>query len=295
MLKPIILPIFAPVRRTVPRNNDLKLTFMKTSIQLSPAPGRYIDLMFDRGFKRVFGKPANKDILIAFLNEVIPEKHIVEVQNADQKYYLDRVLYYGSLPILDQPDCGGEYALMPVYVISILDFCLEHENWNGDVRSSYSIREDGTGELMSDALHFIFLELGRFNKKVTELANDKEKWYYCIKHMDTLAERPKPMQAEIFRRLFNVSEVEALPKQEREQYIREMNTERDIRNQKAFAHEQGLAQGKAAGKAEGLAEGEAKGKAESRREIAKNLAALGMAPSTIAKATGLSEEEVRKL
>ena len=295
-----------------------------------PPIGRYINLMFDRGFKRVFGKPANKDILIAFLNEVIPEKHIVdltylntekeglgpeshksvfdvqcsiddgsriivEVQNADQKFYLDRVLYYGSLPILDQPDCGGEYALMPVYVISILDFSLEHERWNGDVRSSYSIREDGTGELMSDALHFIFLELGRFNKKVTELANDKEKWYYCIRHMDRLTERPKPMQAEIFRRLFNVSEVEALPKQEREQYIREMNTERDIRNQKAFAHEQGLAQGIAQGLAEGEAKGKAEGKAESQREIAKNLAALGIAPATIAKATGLSEDEVRKL
>ena len=290
--------------------------------------------MFDRGFKRVFGKPANKDILIAFLNEVIPEKHIVdltylntekeglgpeshkfvfdvqcriddgsriivEVQNADQKYYLDRVLYYGSLTILDQLDSGGEYALLPVYVISILDFSLEHEIWNGDVRSSYSIREDGTGELMSDALHFIFLELGRFNKKVTELANDKEKWFYCIKHMDRLTERPKAMQAEIFRRLFNVSEVEVLPKQEREQYIREMNTERDIRNQKAFAREQGLAQGLEQGKTEGLAEGEAKGlakgKAESQREIANNLAALGIAPATIAKATGLSEDEVRKL
>ena len=142
---------------------------------------------------------------------------------------------------------------------------------------------------------------------MTELANDKEKWYYCIRHMDRLTERPKPMQAEIFRRLFNVSEVEALPKLEREQYIREMNTERDIRNQKAFAHEQGLAQGLeqgiaqglAQGKTEGLAEGEAKGlakgKAESQREIAKNLAALGMAPATIAKATGLSEDEVRKL
>ena len=134
---------------------------------------------------------------------------------------------------------------------------------------------------------------------MTELANDKEKWYYCIRHMDRLTERPKPMQAEIFRRLFNVSEVEALPKLEREQYIREMNTERDIRNQKAFAHEQGLAQGIAQGleqgKAEGLAEGEAKGKAESQREIAKNFLALGIDPATIAKTTGLSEEEVRKL
>ena len=104
-----------------------------------------------------------------------------------------------------------------------------------------------------------------------------------------------------------MSEVEALPKLEREQYIREMNTERDIRNQKAFAHEQGLeqgiAQGLEQGKAEGLAEGEAKGKiegkaegkAESQREIAKKFLALGIDPATIAKATGLSEDEVRKL
>ena len=238
LLKPIILPIFALVRRTVLRGHNLKLTFMKTSSQTSPAPGRYIDLMFDR------------------------------------------VLYYGSLPILDQPDSGGEYALMPVYVISILDFSLEHEIWNGDVRSSYSIREDGTGELMSDALHFIFLELGRFNKKVTELANDKEKWYYCIRHMDKLTERPKPMQAEIFRRLFNVSEVEALPKQEREQYIREMNTERDIRNQKAFAREQGMAQGKA----EGLVEG--------KLEVARAMLAKGMDISLVSELTGLTVEQL---
>ena len=41
--------------------------------------------------------------------------------------------------------------------------------------------------------------------------------------------------------------------------------------------------------------GLAQGKAESQREIAKNLTALGMDPATIAKAIGLSEEEVRKL
>ena len=113
--------------------------------------------------------------------------------------------------------------------------------------------------------------------------------------MHKLVERPAVMKAAIFERLFQVAEVEALPKLEREQYIREMNTERDIRNQKAFAHEQGLAQGLAQGIAQGLAEGEAKGKAESQREIAKNFLALGIDPATIAKATGLSEDEVRKL
>lgn len=106
--------------------------------------GRYIDLMFDRGFKRVFGKEANKDVLIAFLNQVIPDKVIadlkfinieneglasdskksffdvqctiddgstiiVEVQRSNQPYFKERVLYYASLPILRQLEAGADY------------------------------------------------------------------------------------------------------------------------------------------------------------------------------------------
>ena len=93
--------------------------------------------------------------------------------------------------------------------------------------------------------------------------------------------------------------MEALPQKEKENYIKDMTTERDIINQREYARKEGIA----AGKAEGLAEGEAKGlargkiegKAESQREIAKNFLALGIDPATIAKATGLSEEEVREL
>ena len=121
--------------------------------------------------------------------------------------------------------------------------------------------------------------------------------------MHKLAERPSVMKAAIFERLFQVAEVEALPQKEKENYIKDMTTERDIINQREFARKEGriegIAEGKIEGKAEGLVEGEAKGlakgKAESQREIAKNFLALGIDPATIAKATGLSEEEVRKL
>ena len=65
----------------------------------------------------------------------------------------------------------------------------------------------------------------------------------------------------------------------------------------------GRSEGKAEGLAEGLAEGEAKGKAEGLAEgkaeervlIAKALKKQGIQTSTIAAATGLSEEEVNAL
>lgn len=284
--------------------------------------GRYIDLMFDRGFKRVFGKPANKDVLIAFLNTVIPEKNIVdltylnvekeglgpdsrkscfdvhctiddgshiivEVQNSNQAFYRERVLYYASLPVLDQIEKGEEYNLTPVYVVSILNFSLPHENWDGAVRSSYTIREDRTGEAMTDALHFIFLELGRFTKTEHELDNDLEKWYFCLLHMGGFTERPAGMQAEVFRRLFNVAEVEALPAKEREQYIKDMTTERDIRNQKAFARNEGMK--------EGLKEGLERGEAKKQLEVAKAMLSKGMAPTLISEITGLSLDQVLSL
>ena len=39
---------------------------------------RYINPYTDFGFKKLFGEEANKDLLIDFLNAVLPEKHRVK-------------------------------------------------------------------------------------------------------------------------------------------------------------------------------------------------------------------------
>lgn len=36
----------------------------------TPVPGKYIDPLVDFAFKKIFGNEPNKDLLIAFLNEV---------------------------------------------------------------------------------------------------------------------------------------------------------------------------------------------------------------------------------
>ncbi|MBQ9184343.1 MAG: hypothetical protein IJ151_00540, partial [Bacteroidales bacterium] len=70
-------------------------------------------------------------------------------------------------------------------------------------------------------------------------------------------------------------------------YELDMTTERDIRN---F-----ITEAKAEGRQEGEAIGLEKGRQEAAEEIAKNLLANGLDPAVIAKATGLTEEQIKVL
>ena len=113
----------------------------------------YVDLLNDIGFKHVFGRDVNKDILKAFLNEVIKERKIVdlehirneqipfdpetkasifdlycetedgekivvELQREPQRDYIDRAIYYSGFPIQNQIEKGcRKYTFNAVYVI----------------------------------------------------------------------------------------------------------------------------------------------------------------------------------
>ena len=82
-----------------------------------------------------------------------------------------------------------------------------------------------------------------------------------------------------------------------------MTTARDTHNQIEYAKEigleeglaKGLAKGRVIGRAEGLEEGLSKGREERNLEVAINFLQLGTPCEIVAKATGLSVEEVTKL
>ena len=78
-----------------------------------------------------------------------------------------------------------------------------------------------------------------------------------------------------------------------------MTTARDTHNQIEYAKETGLEEGLAKGLAKGLVKGLVKGREEGREErnmeVAINLLQLGTPCEIVAKATGLSLEEVAKL
>ena len=98
---------------------------------------KYIDLMVDWSFKKIFGTEVNKDILIEFLKVIFPQYAIsdityvpteqlgimeddrkaifdvlcrtedgktflVEMQRGYQKHFFERALFYTSFPIMKQ-------------------------------------------------------------------------------------------------------------------------------------------------------------------------------------------------
>ncbi len=61
---------------------------------------------------------------------------------------------------------------------------------------------------MTDKLTFIFLELKKFNKTVEGInGNVLDGIYCCMKHMPTLNNRPDGLDHDVFRKIFEVSEL----------------------------------------------------------------------------------------
>ena len=278
---------------------------------------RYANILLDYWFKRSFGTEINKRLMILLLREIIPEadvqditygnkehpnpfpdshgvifdiectsadgsRFIVEVQLAQQKWFMERALYYSSFAIQEQLVKGKDsYEFMPVYFIGLMDFTL-HNDTDGRFLFRYELFEWDSGEPMTDRLKYIFLELPNV-KSIDEGSSDLAKLCYALHNMTALKSRPKEMQAEIFELLFNSAEIAKFTPEEKVKYEHDMTTDRDIRNQIAFSREEGLA--------EGLEKGRAEGKAEGKAEVAKALEHLGIDADIIRKATGLSIED----
>ena len=189
----------------------------------------YFDPTTDFGFKKLFGEEANKDLLIDFLNGMLPDYHqiasltfqkteqlpnheeerkaifdilcqsatgerfIIEMQKAPIGHFMDRSLYYSTFPIQTQAVKGKwDFALSQVYLIGILDFDYDKNTsyWKKrQVLRSFNIM-DNKGVLMTDKLQFKFLQLPFFNKKPHQLINHFDKWCYFLKNLQNFDTMP---------------------------------------------------------------------------------------------------------
>ncbi|MBQ6954002.1 MAG: PD-(D/E)XK nuclease family transposase, partial [Bacteroidales bacterium] len=216
----------------------------------------------------------------------------------------DRMLCYASFPIRMQLEQKlkdihegkakpMDYGLLPIYVVSFVNFAIEHRDEDilqEGLISRYCICSPRTGEMMTDSLQFVYLELGRLKAKLGEANQCKslvEQLAYSLKYMRELEECPKPFEDKLFSLLFQASEYANLDVRKQMQVSEIMRTELDRIAENNYAREQGLKQG--------LAEGKAEGKAEEKKITAKNLRELKVDPAIIAKATGLSVEEILAL
>ena len=182
-------------------------------------------------------------------------------------------------------------------VVAVLNFRFGHsENWPSDrYHSSYRLREDVSGEVMTEVLRFVFLELGRFRKRIWELESVFDKWMYLLKHMHELESIPEKFSDPLFRRLFMLSEIANFTPMELEQYENSLKDMSDyyniIRTAEEDAEQRGLAKGLAQGREEGREEGRKEGREEGKAKAIATMLASGISVETIASAFGMTVEE----
>mgnify|MGYP003457567429 FL=1 len=115
---------------------------------------------------------------------------------------------------------------------------------------------------MTDAIRFVFLELGRFKKRISELETAFEKWIYLLKNMHRMTEIPPEFSEPLFERLFLLAEIGNFTPDEMRQYYNSLENMGDydniIHTAQEEAEKRGLEKGLARGRAEGRAEGLAK-------------------------------------
>ena len=170
-----------------------------------------------------------------------------------------------------------------------MDFALHNDPQR--VMYRYALREDNNQELMTDSLHFIFLELPNCGRALTPQATVLDNFCFALHNMQFLEERPDALRQEIFDLLFDAAEIATFTPEDKVKYEFEMTTERDIRNQIAFAKKNARAEGIIKGKAEGKAEGRMENGIESARRMLEDHLPI----ETIAKYSGLSIEQIRAL
>jgi predicted transposase/invertase (TIGR01784 family) len=237
------------------------------------------------------------------------------MQKAKQHYFKDRALFYTSYPIQRQAQKGDwDFQLNPIFLVAVLDFEYDEQSERRILCRNVALRDE-YGDLFSDKLHMIFLQMPLFELQESELVTQRDKWMFFLKNLELFDDIPAILREPVFEKAFHIAEYIKFSPPVQEAYQKDLMAYRDNKNVLDTAHiegfDKGLAQGKAEGlaegKAEGLAEGKAEGLAEGKAEglaegeakrqaeIARNLKRLGVDHATIAQATGLSVAEIEKL
>ena len=278
-------------------------------------PMRFLDPKTDFAFKKIFGSPQSKPILIEFLNALVydgqptiqdleildpyqsPQLQGIKDTFLDVKAKLDsektvliemqvlnpldfnkRVLYNAAKAYSLQLERGQGYSrLRPVIALTIVDFVLFPER--DRPFSHYQLLDRDDGLPYGDDLELIFIELPKFRKSLAELETLADLWVFFLQKTAELDEVPAPLdQNPNLTSAFQIAETANLSPAEFELVERRALMVEDSRNVVRRA----------------VQEARQEARQERNREIARSLLGL-LPPDVIAERTGLTTEDVQAL
>lgn len=264
---------------------------------------KYINPFTDFGFKKLFGEESSKELLIDFLNQLLPQHHqiedlsyrqteqlgstavdrkaifdlycqsptgerfIVELQKAKQNWFKDRSIFYATFPIQEQAQKGEwDYQLEPVYCIGILDFVFDDNKESSQYLHRVALTEQEHQHLFYDKLWFIYLEMPHFQKTEEQLETHFDRWLYLLKHLPDFDQVPAAFKESIFLKAFEIAEIAQYAPDQKADYERSLKYYRDLKNVTDTAYQEGSEDGFSQGLAKGLEQGLEQGLEEGRKQ-----------------------------
>jgi predicted transposase/invertase (TIGR01784 family) len=286
---------------------------------------KFLDVKTDYAFKKVFGSDNSKSILLSFLNsldifngqDVIEDltivdpyqvpliqgmkdtyvdvkatlssgaKVIIEMQVLNVPGFEQRILYNAAKSYSTQLLKGEHYHLLnPVIALTITDFAMfvDTENY----KSTFKLIEKDRLVQYNGDIELVFIELPKFNKTESELANVVEKWIYFIKNAGSLAYIPETLaQLPELSQAFTIANEAGLSLEELEIQFKRKDFIILQRDSIALAASKALEKGREEGREEGIGIGIDIGIDKGKFEVLQRLMARGMSADEAAESTGL--------
>ena len=285
---------------------------------------KYVDILSLGGFNAFFGDENNKSAVMTIINELLPKhRRVVDIEYMPtehpgpvigyskdfrydfmcrdasgavfivelQKYYeagwFKRCVSYAGRAYERQNKKGVDYdAIQPVYLIGLMGVSIDHpdkEFWKNRYVSEYTFYEKESHDLLDETIVIIFAELVNFNKTEDECVTRQDRMLYILKNSGKLLVPPSWSEQERYDEILKACDIDDFSKEKLEKYNETMQDEKRLRGQMAAARN------------EGREEGREEGEKLKALEIAKNMLSMSIDVETIARATGLSVEEVEAL
>ena len=294
-----------------------------------------ITLRNDYAFKRVFGAEENKDVLQDLLQCIldIPPETIaglelldkefhkellseklgildiklrlkdgtfvdIEIQNNWHFDFPERTLYYWSKMYNENIKQGQDYTKLPKCIT--INLIGKGFNKNKRLHNKYLVLEQDTKEPLASKLEIHILNLAKArllegfqfrDKKIKRLLN----WLKFIETDDREVRNMLAQESPMMRKASTTIEVMEMSPRDKWLYESRMKYEHDRASCINEGYRQGIEVGILQGEIKGRQEGFADGSYQKALETAKNLLGLGLSIENIAKATGLSQEEVKSV
>ena len=281
-------------------NKPLLQNFLECILDLAPQQVLGLEFMDKELTKEEFSdKTGILDVKLKLTNGTVID---IEIQASWNASFVKRTLFYWAKMYTADFKSGESYSSLHKCIT--INIIADGFRLNDAIHSEYLLQEKTAHTVLTDVLevHFLDLQAAKRVKAEGQAAGKRSQLINWLRFIGATNRKERAMIATmspVLQMLNEKIDILTLSPIERKLYESRMKLKSDIttisETQFSAGVERGLAEGKSLGLAEGKSLGLAEGSRQKALETAHNLLVIGLSIENIAKATGLTVQEVENL